>query len=205
MILLGLTGSIGMGKTTTAAMFVEAGAALYDADAAVHQLYSPGGAAVIPVSLAFPEVIEHGQVSRSLLSAHLRAEPSMLAVLEAIVHPLVAQHRAEALEALGQAGVKLVVLEVPLLFETGGDRWVDATVVVTAPLLVQRQRVLARAGMDETTLELLLGRQLPDAEKRRRADFIIETSAGLEQARAQVHEVLHTLLDTGWRKPDSPL
>ena len=199
MILLGLTGSIGMGKTTTTALFAEAGASVYDADTSVHTLYSPGGAAVGPVGQAFPGVIRDGAVDRRLLSAQVTGDPAALKALERIVHPLLGAHRAEFLAASRQGGARAAVLDIPLLYETGGESGVDAVVVVSAPAELQRTRVLARPGMDEAKLDVLLARQLPDAEKRSRADFVIDTAGGLEDARRQVDQVLRTVLDPAWR------
>lgn len=190
MIVLGLTGSVGMGKSTTAAMFREAGVPVWDADAAVHRLYGAGGAAVVPVEAAFPGVVRDGAVDRRLLAVKLGSDPAAFERLEAIVHPLVAHDRAEFLAVLEAEGHAVAVVDVPLLFEVGADALVDAVVVVTAPAAVQRDRVLARAGMDETKLAAILGRQMPDAEKRARADFVIDTSYGLDHARSAVHTIL---------------
>jgi dephospho-CoA kinase len=197
MILLGLTGSIGMGKTTTAALFRDAGVPVYDADAAVHTLYAPGGAAVAPVEAAFPGVVVDGAIDRRKLSERIMADPSALARLEAIVHPLVAAERAAFLESA--KGADVVVLDIPLLFETHAEGMVQAVVVVSAPEAVQRSRVLSRPGMSEDKLAALLARQTPDAEKRRRADFIIETDTGLEAAAQRVAEILATVRSSDWR------
>ena len=188
--ILGLTGSIGMGKSTTADFFREEGLPVWDADAAVHRLYGPGGAAVEPLGTLVPEAITGGAVSRTALSAALRLDPALIERIEAIVHPLVAEDRAEFLAARTE---DIVVLDVPLLYETGGDAACDAVVVVTAPPEVQRERVLARADMDPARFEALLGRQVPDAEKRRRADYVIDTSRGLEAARRQVQDVIRSI------------
>ncbi len=200
MIVLGLTGSIGMGKTTTAEMFAKAGAAVFDADAMVHALYAAGGAAVGPVGDAFGDVVVHGAVDRARLSEVLKADPGAFKRLEAIVHPLVASHRAQVLAQARKEGFSVAVLEVPLLFETGGDHLVDAVVVVSAPEPVQIHRVMTRPGMDMDKLHLLASRQLPDADKRARADFVIDTGHGLEVARSQVDQVLAAVLDPGWRR-----
>jgi dephospho-CoA kinase len=200
MIVLGLTGSIGMGKTTTAEMFAEAGAAVFDADAMVHALYARGGAAVGPVGDAFDDVVVGGAVDRAKLSEALKANPGAFKRLEAIVHPLVASHRVQVLAQAREKGFRAAVLEVPLLFETGGDHLVDAVVVVSAPEPVQIQRVLSRPGMDMDKFRLLASRQLPDADKRARADFVIDTGHGLEVARSQVDQVLAAVLDPGWRR-----
>lgn len=199
MIILGLTGSIGMGKTTTADMFAHAGAAVFDADAMVHALYASSGAAVGPVGEAFPGVVVDGAVDRGRLSGALQAEPQAFERLEAIVHPLVASYRAEALDQARGQGARVAVLEVPLLFETGFDHAVEAVVVVSAPPEVQMARVMARAGMNAAKFELLVSRQLPDAHKRARADFVIDTSRGLDKARVQVEQVLATVLDPRWK------
>jgi dephospho-CoA kinase len=201
MIILGLTGSIGMGKSTTAAMFAEAGALVWNADAAVHALYAPGGAAVGPVGDAFPGVVVDGAVDRTRLAGVLGRDPAAFGRLEAIVHPLVLAGRLEALAAAGARGVKLAVLDIPLLYETGGDAAVDAVVVVTADADIQRRRVLARPGMTADRLDAILVRQLPDAEKRRRADFIVDTGHGLAPARARVEEIVGTVLNPDWMPP----
>lgn len=190
MILLGLTGSIGMGKSTTAAMFAAEGVPVYDADAEVHRLYSKGGAAVVPVGEAFPGVVKDGAVDRAALSAQVVGKPEALQKLEAIVHPLVAQTRAAFFEKAEAAGADVVLLDIPLLYETGGEAKVDKVVVVSAPPEVQRERVLARPDMTEVKLEAILHRQLPDAEKRRRADFVVNTAQGLGFARAEVRKIL---------------
>lgn len=198
MIVLGLTGSIGMGKTTTTAMFADAGALVWNADDAVHRLYSRGGAAVAPVGEAFPGVVVDGAVDRVRLAEALGRDHEAFRRLEAIVHPLVAKGRVEELAAARARGVKLAVLDIPLLFETGGDAGVDAVVVVTAPAEVQAARVLARPGMTRERFEAILARQSPDAEKRRRADFIIDTGEGLEATRARVAEIVGMVLAEGW-------
>ena len=193
MIVVGLTGSIGMGKTTTAALFAAAGVPVWDADAAVHRLYARGGAAVEPIAAAFPDAVVDGAVDRARLGARLAQDPPAFARLEAIVHPLVGADRQAFLDRAAASGAKVVVLDIPLLFETGGERRVDKVVVVSASPELQRERVLARPGMTAEKLEALLARQVPDAEKRARADFVIDTSAGLDAARTQVAEVLATL------------
>lgn len=201
MIVLGLTGSIGMGKSTTTAMFADAGALAWNADEAVHRLYAEGGAAVGPVGEAFPGVVVDGAVDRTRLAEALGRDDQAFRRLEAIVHPLVMAHRLEDLAAAGARGVRLAVLDIPLLFETGGDAAVDAVVVVTAPAEVQAARVLARPGMTRERFEAILARQLPDAEKRRRADFVIDTGEGLEAARARVNEIVGMVLADGWSPP----
>jgi dephospho-CoA kinase len=196
MIVVGLTGSIGMGKSTTAAMFADAGAAVFDADQAVAELYAPGGAAVAPLAKAFPGCADSKTgVDRAKLSALLQADPVRFEQLEQIVHPLVAQARADFFDKAQAEGRKIVVLDVPLLFETGQADQVDAVVVVSAPAEVQRERVLAREGMDAAKFEAILARQTPDSIKREKADFVIETGQGLDAARAQVDQVVTALLE----------
>ena len=201
MIVLGLTGSIGMGKSTTTAMFADAGALVWNADDAVHRLYAKGGAAVGPVAEAFPGVVADGAIDRTRLAKALGSDGAAFRRLEAIVHPLVLKGRLEDLAAADARGVKLAVLDIPLLFETGGDAAVDAVVVVTAPAAVQAERVLARPGMTRERFDAILARQLPDAEKRRRADFVIDPSVGLEAARARVDEIVGMVLAEGWSPP----
>ena len=197
MIIVGLTGSIGMGKSTTGAMFQAEGVPVYDSDAAVHALYAVGGAAVGPVEAAFPGVVVDGAIDRTRLSAAVVGDPQALQKLETIVHPLVGADRIGFFEQAAADGKDIVVLDVPLLYETGGDRRVHKVVVVSAPAEVQRARVLARPGMDEAKLDAILARQLPDAEKRARADFIIDTGQGLDHARQQVRAVLEALRQPG--------
>ena len=195
MLVLGLTGSIGMGKSTTATLFQAEGVPVYDSDAAVHALYASGGAAVAPVEAAFPGVVVNGAIDRAKLSAQVGGDSEALAKLERIVHPLVGAHRIGFFEKAQAEGHEIVVLDVPLLFETGGEKKVDKVVVVSAPGDVQRQRVLARPDMTPEKFEAILARQTPDAEKRARADFVIDTSQGLDRARDQVRDLL-TLLRT---------
>lgn len=197
MIVAGLTGSIGMGKSATAALFAGEGVPVWDADAAVHRLYRRGGAAVEPVQALFPDTVVDGAVDRARLRERLAVDPEGFRKLESAVHPLVAADRAEFLASAKAAGADLAVVDVPLLFETGADRTVDAVVVVSAPEAIQRQRVLAREGMTEDRFQALLARQLPDAEKRARADFVIDTSGGFDAAREQVRRVIAEL-----RSPD---
>ena len=198
MILIGLTGSIGMGKSTTTAMFADLGAVIWNADDAVHHLYARGGAAVEPVGAAFPGVIVDGAVDRARLADALGRDDTAFRRLEAIVHPLVAQGRSADLAAARAAGVELAVLDIPLLFETGGDAAVDAVVVVSADPAIQAERVLSRPGMTRERFEVILARQTPDAEKRARADFVIDTGQGLDAARAQVAAVVAAVRDPAW-------
>lgn len=188
-LVIGLTGSIGMGKSTTARMFADEGVPVWDADAAVHRLYAPGGAAVEPIRTLRPDAVTAGAVDRAALKDWIRSDPGALARIEAIVHPLVAADRMGFISA---AKADMVLLDVPLLFETGGDAGVDVVVVVSAPEEVQRKRVLERGEMDEATLETILGKQLPNAQKRARADHVIETVA-LDRAREQVRQVIDRL------------
>lgn len=191
MIVLGLTGSIGMGKSTTAGMFVEAGVPVHDSDFAVHQLYS--GAAVPLIEAAFPGTTAEGKVDRDLLAKRVLGDREALARLERIVHPLVRMDSEAFIAKQRAAGTPLVVLDIPLLFETDGRKRVDRILVVTAPPEIQRQRVLARPGMTEEKFEAIRARQVPDAEKRRRADFTIDTGQGLEHARREVAQVIAAL------------
>lgn len=185
--LLGLTGGIGMGKTTTAAMFAARGVPVWDADAAVHRLYAPGGAAVPGVGALFPSAVTAAGIDRKLLSQLLAAAPRRLAELEAVVHPLVADDRAAFVAAHADAPV--VLLDIPLLFETGAEAQMDGVAVVSAPAEVQRARVLSRPGMTPETLYLILSRQMPDADKRARATWIIPTDS-LPAAQAAVAGIL---------------
>jgi dephospho-CoA kinase len=194
-ILIGLTGSIGMGKSTTAAMFREAGVPVYDADAAVHDLYDEGGAAVGPVGEAFPGVVKAGRVDREALREAVLGKPEALKRLNAIVHPLVGRDRAGFFQKAEAEGADMVVLDIPLLFETGGHANVDAVVVASAPPEMQRERVLARPGMTPERLDAILAQQTPDPEKRARAHFIVDTGRGLEHARLQVGEIIAIMRD----------
>jgi dephospho-CoA kinase len=204
MILIGLTGSIGMGKSTTAAMFREAGVPVYDADAAVADLYSKGGGAVGPVGEAFPGVVRDGAIDREALREKVLGQPDELKRLNAIVHPLVGRDRVSFFKGAEDAGADIVVLDIPLLFETGGHANMDAVVVVTAPPEMQRERVLARPGMTPERLDAILTQQVADAEKRARAHFVVDTSRGLEPARAQVAEIIAAMRDPARRPSRDP-
>jgi dephospho-CoA kinase len=191
MIVIGLTGSVGMGKSTTATLFAEAGVPVFDADAAVHRLYA--GAAVAPVEAAFPGVTKDGAIDRAALGAMVIGDHAAMKRLEAIVHPLVRREREAFLERHRAAGAPMVVLDIPLLLEGGGGGEVDVVVVVSAPKPVQKERVLARPGMTEARFEAILAKQMPDAEKRRHARFIVETGAGLADAARQVRAIIAAL------------
>jgi dephospho-CoA kinase len=188
MLVLGLTGSVGMGKSTTAGFFVEAGVPVHDADAAVHRLYA--GEAAPLIEAAFPGTTAGGNVDRILLAKRVLGDPAALKRLEAIVHPLVQASERRFLAEAEARGDKVVVLDIPLLFETGGETRVDAVVVVSAPAEVQRARVLERPGMTAEKFEAILAQQMPDAEKRRRADFVVDTSQAFDVTRTQVRAVL---------------
>jgi dephospho-CoA kinase len=187
MFIIGLTGSIGMGKTTTARLFAEEGVPVHDADAAVHQLYQ--GEAAGAIEAAFPGTTREGKVDRTVLGKRVVGDPPAMRLLEAIVHPMVREAEKRFLAAAAASGAPVAVLDIPLLFETGGESRVDAVVVVSAPGRMQRARVLER-GMSQAQFEALLARQMPDAEKRRRADFVVDSSKGIEPARAQVRAIL---------------
>jgi dephospho-CoA kinase len=191
MLVIGLTGSIGMGKTTTAAMFRDEGVPVLDSDAVVHALYS--GAAVAPVEALFPGVAEGGVIDRARLAAQVLGHPEKMKALEALIHPMVKAEQLAFLATAAADGHAIAVLDIPLLFETGAESRVDRIVVVSAPLDVQRVRVLARPGMTPEKLDAILARQMPDAEKRARADWVIDTSAGVDQARRQVQALLKAL------------
>ena len=188
MFILGLTGSIGMGKTTTARLFAEEGVPVHDSDAAVHRLYE--GDAVAAIEQAFPGTTAAGKVDRQKLGAKVVNDATALKRLEGIVHPLVRQSETKFLEAARARGESVVVLDIPLLYETGGEKRVDAVVVVTAPAEVQRKRVLERPGMTPDKFAGLLEKQVPDAQKRARADFIVDSGHGVEPAREQVRQIL---------------
>src|ERR1700739_4730482 len=188
MRILGLTGSIGMGKSTTAKLFAEAGVPVYDADAAVHSLYE--GEAVPAIEAAFPGTTANGRVDRNKLSAQVVHDPSAMRRLEQIVHPMLGASRQKFLEDAEQSGAPVAVVDVPLLFETGGEKRVDAVVVVTTTAEIQRQRILARDNMTGEKLDAVLARQMPDAEKRKRADFVVGHSHGLDPVRARIRDIL---------------
>ncbi|MEW6641181.1 MAG: dephospho-CoA kinase [Pseudomonadota bacterium] len=188
MQLLGLTGSIGMGKSTTAKLFAEAGVPVYDADATVHLVYQ--GEAAPAIEAAFPGTTADGKVDRQKLSARVVHNPDAMKQLESIVHPMLRSHQQAFLDAAETAGAPVAVLDVPLLFETGGDARVDAVVVVTTSPDEQRARILARGTMTPEALDAILARQMPDAEKRKRADFVVDTSFGIEPVRQRIREIL---------------
>ena len=189
MIILGLTGSIGMGKSTTAKLFAEAGVPVYDADAAVHILYE--GEAAPAIEAAFPGTTVNGKVDRNKLSARVVHDPAAIKRLEQIVHPMLGASRQKFLEDAERSGAPVAVVDVPLLFETGGEKRVDAVVVVTTTPELQRQRILARDNMTSEKLDAILARQLPDAEKRRRGDFVVDTSDGTDPVRLRIRDILN--------------
>ena len=188
MLIVGLTGSIGMGKSTTAKLFAEAGVPVYDADAAVHKLYE--GEAAPAIEAAFSGTTASGKVDRARLAARVVHDPAAMKRLEEIVHPMLGASRKKFFDDAEAAGTPVVILDIPLLFETGGEKRVDAVVVVTTSPELQRQRVLARGTMDEKKLDAIIAKQMPDAEKRKRADFVVDTSHGLDPVRAQIKDIL---------------
>lgn len=188
MIVLGLTGSIGMGKSTTAKLFMEAGVPVYDADATVHKIYE--GEAAPLIEAAFPGTTANGKVDRQKLSARVVHDAAAMKQLEGIVHPLLRSHHQKFLDDAERSGAPVAVVDVPLLYETGGEKRVDAVVVVTTSPEAQRARILARDNMDEAKLDAILARQLPDAEKRKRADFVVDTSHGLDPVRDRIRDIL---------------
>lgn len=192
MLLLGLTGSIGMGKSTTAKLFQEAGVPVYDADATVHKIYE--GEAVPAVEAAFPGSTANGKVDRQKLSAMVVNNAEAMKRLETIVHPMLRSHLLKFLSEAEASGAPVAVLDVPLLYETGGENRVDAVVVVTTDPQVQRERILARENMTPDKLDAILARQLPDAEKRKRADFVVDTSHGLDPVRERIGEILREVV-----------
>lgn len=199
MFILGLTGSIGMGKSTTARFFAEAGVPVHDADAAVHRLYQ--GEATPAIEAAFPGTTADGKVDRAKLGAQVIGRPEAIKTLEAIVHPLVRKAEVQFLKENEGRGAPIVVLDIPLLFETGAEQRCDAVVVVSAPADVQRARVLERGTLSPEKFEAILAKQMPDEEKRARADFVVDTSVGFDGARAQVHDILRKVATMPKRRP----
>ena len=199
MIILGLTGSIGMGKSTTATMFADLGIPVHDADASVHALYS--GKAVPVIEALFPGTTKDGAVDRENLGERVLGDQQAMKKLEAAIHPLVREEEMAFLEKARSNGADIVLLDIPLLFETGGDARVNGVVVVTAPPEVQRARVLARPGMTEDKLEAILARQTPDTKKRAKADFLVDTSRGMDDARQQVRDIVETIRGGEWKPP----
>ncbi len=202
MIVLGLTGSIGMGKSEVARMFLSLGVPVYDADAAVHALYAKGGAAVEPLSAAFPTAVVDGAVDRERLSKLVVGDEAAIKRLESIVHPLVGHSRAEFMAKAADAGAEVVVADIPLLYETGGENRVDCVAVVSAPYEVQRERVLARPGMTAEKFESIVARQTPDAAKRARADFLTASDTSLAETLRRVREIVKMV--EGRAAPDRP-
>jgi dephospho-CoA kinase len=188
MFILGLTGSVGMGKSVTARFFAEAGVPVHDADAVVHRLYE--GEAVAAIEAAFPGTTVDGRVDRAKLSAKVVHDQAAIKQLEQIVHPMLGASRQKFLEEAERSGAPVVVMDIPLLFETGGEKRVDAVVVVSTDAATQRERILARGTMTSEALDGILARQLPDAEKRKRADFVVDTSHGLDPVRAAIRDIL---------------
>jgi dephospho-CoA kinase len=188
MRILGLTGSIGMGKSTTAKLFTEAGVPVYDADAAVHKIYE--GEAAPAIEAAFPGTTVDGKVDRAKLSAKVVHDPAAIKQLEQIVHPMLGASRQKFLDDAERSGAPVVVMDIPLLFETGGEKRVDAVVVVSTDPATQRERILARGTMTSEALDAILARQLPDAEKRKHADFVVDTSHGLDPVRTAIRDIL---------------
>lgn len=198
MIILGLTGSIGMGKSTTAKLFAEAGVPVYDADATVHQLYE--GEAAPAIEAAFPGTTADGRVDRQKLSARVVHDPAAMKQLEQIVHPMLGASRQKFFAEAERAGTPVAVVDVPLLYETGGEKRVDAVVVVTTTPENQRARIMARGTMTSEALDSILARQLPDAEKRKRADFVVDTSDGLDPVRVQIRDILQQVVKMPQRR-----
>jgi dephospho-CoA kinase len=188
MLILGLTGSIGMGKSTTAKLFAEAGVPVYDADATVHRIYE--GEAAPAIEAAFPGTTVNGKVDRARLSERVMHDPAAIRRLEQIVHPMLRSHHQRFLEEAEKSGAPVAVVDIPLLYETGGETRVDAVVVVTTSPEIQRERILARENMTSEKLDAILARQLPDIEKRKRADFVVDTSHGLDPVRARIRDIL---------------
>jgi len=199
-MVIGLTGSIGMGKTETGKLFARLGIPVHGADEVVHRLYDTGGAAVAAIAREFPGTVRDGRVMREALAARVAADEGAFRRLEAIVHPLVREAELAFLDDARKRGDDLVVLDIPLLFETGGEKRMDAVVVVSAPPDVQRERVLSRPGMSLEKLQAIHARQIPDVDKRSRADFVIETDKGLEHAFAAVQRIVAELRNRATRK-----
>lgn len=199
MRVLGLTGSIGMGKSTTAKLFAEAGVPVYDADATVHKIYE--GEAAPAIEAAFPGTTVDGKVDRARLSAKVVHDPAAIRKLEQIVHPMLKAYHQKFLDEAERSGAPVAVVDVPLLFETGGEKRVDAVVVVTTSPENQQMRILARGTMTEEALEALLARQMPDQEKRKRADFVVDTSHGLDPVRARIRDILDQAVKMPRRRP----
>jgi len=199
MIVLGLTGSIGMGKSTTAKLFAEAGVPVYDADATVHKVYE--GEAVPAIEAAFPGTTVDGKVDRARLSARVVGDTAAMNRLEQVVHPMLRAYHQKFLDDAEQSGAPVAVVDVPLLYETGGEKRVDAVVVVTTTPEIQHERILARGNMTREALDAILARQLPDAEKRKRADFVVDTSHGLDPVRARIRDILDQAVKMPRRRP----
>jgi dephospho-CoA kinase len=199
MRVLGLTGSIGMGKSTTAKLFAEAGVPVYDADATVHKVYE--GEAALAIEAAFPGTTSGGKVDRAKLSAKVVHDSAAMKRLEEIVHPMLRAYHQRFLDDAEKSGAPVAVVDVPLLFETGGDKRVDAVVVVTTSPEIQRERILARGTMSHDALEAILARQMPDAEKRKRADFLVDTSHGVDPVRARIRDILEEAVKMPRRRP----
>jgi dephospho-CoA kinase len=199
MRVVGLTGSIGMGKSTTAKLFAEAGVPVYDADATVHQIYE--GEAAPAIEAAFPGTTVDGKVDRARLSAKVVHDPAAIRQLEQIVHPMLKAYHQKFLDDAERSGAPVAVVDVPLLFETGGEKRVDAVVVVTTSPETQRMRILARRTMTRQALEALLARQMPDEEKRKLADFVVDTSHGLDPVRARIRDILDQAVKMPRRRP----
>ncbi len=193
MIVLGLTGSIGMGKSTTAEMFSDARVPVWDADAAVHKLYGPSGAGADAISDLVPYAVSPSGVDRTALRAAIMLDDTLLKKIEDVIHPIVAKDRADFLNNARAAGATLVVCDIPLLFETGAEQWLDKVVVVTASADIQRKRVLARPDMTSDAFEAILAKQVPDAVKREKADFLIDTGLGMDHARTRVDEIIEAV------------
>jgi dephospho-CoA kinase len=198
MRILGLTGSIGMGKSTTAKLFAEAGVPVYDADAAVHKIYE--GEAAPAIEAAFPGTTVDGKVDRAKLSARVVHDQAAIKQLEQIVHPMLGASRKKFLDEAEASGAPVVVMDIPLLFETGGEKRVDAVVVVSTDPATQRERILARGTMTSEALDGILARQLPDAEKRKRADFVVDTSHGLDPVRTAIRDILAEVVNMPQRR-----